>query len=254
MIGSMSRRLAVVLLVLASAVGTAAGATPAAATALSPVQIQLTEPGAPAVCPGGTIVDFEPDPASAPTFMLVNPGPSPCPAGIAQLQNSDTTGGSRGSAVSLPLQASSCSTAQLLFAQVADLLGAPAGVPGAAPTVSIDPTGVCPAADVAFAAVQGALTKVPVVPGSIGLVSQTRLGREVIVAFLEGNPDQPIVVGTVNFPGIAPLGVFLEKEVIVTFQEGDPDQPIVIGTTNPQLFVLVPSATSGVSFIQCVFC
>jgi hypothetical protein len=71
---------------------------------------------------------------------------------------------------------------------------------------------------------------------------------------LEGDPDQPIVIGTVNFIGTAPAGVFLQKEVIVTFLEGDPDQPIVVGSGGAQLFVLVPSATPGVSFTFCRLC
>jgi len=255
MIGSMSRRLAVVLVGLASAVGTVVGATPAGAagTGLLPVQVQLKEAGALAGCPGGSFVNFEPDPTSAPSFMLVNPGPSPCPAGIALVQN---PGASRGSAVSLPLQASSCATAQAIFTQVAGLLGAPVGVPGVAPPpVSIDPTGVCPGADVAFAALQGTLAKVPDVPGSVGLVLQPRFGHEVIVAYLEGNPDTPIVIGSVNSIGTTPTGVFLVKEVIVAFLDGDPDTPIVIGSVNvPQLWVLLPSGTAGVSSISCPLC
>jgi hypothetical protein len=242
---------------LASSVGVAVGATPARATGPSglPVQVQLQEPGALAGCPGGTFVNFEPDPNSAPSFLLVAPGPSPCPAGIALVQNPHATGASPGAAVSLPLQASSCSTAQALFAQIAALLGEPAGVPGVAPPTSIDPTGACPDADAAFSALQGALTTVPVIPGAVGFVLP-RFGFEVIVAFLEGNPDQPIVIGTVNFPGpaTAPAGVFVVKEVVVTFVDGDPDQPIVIGSANPQFFVLVPSATPGVSVIACRLC
>lgn len=256
MIGSMTRGLAVVFVGLATAVGTVVGATPAAAVGRNPVQIKLTERGTLAACPDGTIVNFEPDPSSAPSFMLVNPGPSPCPAGIASVQNPNATDASGSSAVTLPLQASSCSTAQTLFTGFADLLGAPAGVPGVAPPpVSIDPTGVCPAADVAFAAVQSGLASVPVVPGAVGLVSQPVSGHEVIVAFLDGDPDQPIVIGAVSLTGTAPSGLFLEKEVIVAFLDGDPDQPIVVGSVSaPQLFVLVPSATPGVSIIVCRFC
>src|SRR5262249_45702893 len=147
MIGTTTKRIAVVLVGFASAVGMVVVATPARAVGPSslPVQVQLNERGAPAGCPGGTFVNFEPDPTSAASFMLGNPGPSPCPAGIALLQNPDAIGASRGPAVSLPLQASSCSTAQSLFTQVADLLGTPAGVPGIVPAaMSIDPTGVCP--------------------------------------------------------------------------------------------------------------
>jgi len=256
MVGSMSRRIAAVLVGLAVAVGTVVGATPVGATAPLPIQVQLKELGALAGCPGGTFVNFEPDPTAAPSFMLVNPGPSPCPRGIALVQNPDAAGAARGSAVSLPLQASSCSAAQALFAQVADLLGAPAGVPGVAPSpVSIDPTGVCPESDAAFAALQGALSTVPVVPGSVGRVLQPQSGHEVIVAFLEGNPDQPIVIGSVNFTGTAPAGVLVEKEVIVAFLEGDPDKPIVTGSVNvPQLLVLAPSGTLGVSVISCRLC
>jgi hypothetical protein len=258
MIGSMSRRTAVVLVALVSAVGMVVSATPARAAVPNPlpVQVQLNEQGARAGCPGGTFVNFEPDPASAPSFMLVNPGPSPCPAGMALLQNPHAIGASRGSAVSLPLQASSCSAALALFTQVADVLGTPAGVPGIAPAaVSIDPTGICPEVDAAFASVQGALTRVPVVPGSVGIVFQPRSGQEVIVAFLEGDPDQPIVIGSIYLNGTAPTGVFLEKDVIVAFLEGDPDQPIVIGSVDvPRLFVLVSSATPGVSVILCRFC
>jgi hypothetical protein len=255
MVGSMSRGLAVVLVALASAVGTVVVAPPAAAAGLSPVQIQLTERGTLAACPGGTIVDFEPDPTGAPSFMLVNPGPAPCPAGIALVQNPDATGTSGGSAVALPLQASSCSTAESLFTHVADLLGAPGGLPGVAAPVSIDPTGVCPAADVAFAVLQNGLASVPVVPGSVGLVVQPRNGHEVIVAFLEGDPDKPIVIGSVFSTGIAPAGVLVVRELIVAFLDGDPDKPIVIGTaTVPQVLVLVPSQTPGVSVISCRFC
>jgi len=258
MIGSMSGRIAVVSVGLATAVGVVAGAAPARAAVPTqlPVQVQLNEQGALAGCPGGTFVNFEPDPTSAPSFMLVNPGPSPCPVGIALVQNPDAIGASRGSAVSLPLQSTSCSTAQALFTQVADLLGTPAGVPGVAPAaVSIDPAGVCLGADAAFAAVQSALGRVPLVPRSVGLVLAPQRGQDVIVAFLEGDPDQPIVIGSIYFTGTAPAGVFLEKEVIVAFSEGDPDQPIVIGSVDvPQLFVLRSSATPGVSVILCPFC
>jgi len=221
MIRSMGRQIAVVLVGLAGAVGIV-GPTPAGAAAPLPVQVQFKELGALAGCPGGTFVNFEPNPITAPSFMLVSPGPSPCPAGIALVQNPDTTGASRGSAVSLPLQASSCSTAQALFGEVADMLGAPIGVPGvASPPVSIDPSGICPDADGAFAALEGALATVPVVPGSVGLVLQPQSGHEVIVAFLEGDPDKPIVIGSVNVP---------------------------------QVLVLVPSRTPGVSVIACRFC
>jgi hypothetical protein len=253
MIGSARTRISVALVALAIAVSVFVGAAPARATGPGafPVQLQLKEQGALAGCPGGTIVDFEPDPTSVPSFMLVNPGPAPCPPGIAMMQNP----GGTGAAVSLPLQAASCSAAQAIFTQFADLLGAPAGVPGVTPSAAnIDPTGVCPGADAAFAAVPGALAGVPVVPGSRAFVSLPRIGREVVVAFLEGDPDQPIVVGTVSFTGAAPAGAFITREVIVDFLEGDPDQPIVVGTNNPQLFVLVPSPTPGVSVIGCVFC
>jgi hypothetical protein len=258
MIGSRNKRIAVALVGFASAVGILVGATPARAIGPSavPVQVQLNERGALAGCPGGAFVNFEPDPTSAPSFTLVNPGPSPCPPGIALVQDPDGTGASRGSAVSLPVQASSCSTAQAIFTQVADLLGGPAGVPGVAPAAaSIDPTGVCPEADAAFAAVQAALARVPVVPGSRGLVLQPQFGHEVIVAFLQGDPDQPIVIGSLNFTGTAPAGVFFQKEVIVAFVDGDPDQPIVVGSVDlPRVFALVSSATPGVSVILCRFC
>jgi hypothetical protein len=251
MISTMRKRIAVVLLGLVTAIGMVAGATPARAASSNPVQLPLK---ATAGCPGGTIVNFEPDPTSAPSFLLVDPAAAPCPAGIALVEN---PGGARGAAVSLPLQASSCSTGEALFTQVADLLGAPAGVPGAVPPpVGIDPTGVCPAADAAFAAVQGALATVPVIPGAVGVVAQLRIAQEVVVAFLEGDPDQPIVIGTVNFPGpaAAPVGAFILKEVVVTFVDGDPDQPIVTGSGRPQLFVLVPSTTPGVSVTVCRLC
>jgi hypothetical protein len=254
MVGSMSKRIAVGLVALASAVGMVGGAAPARAASQNPVQVQLNTPGAPAGCPGGTFLNFEPDPNSAPSFLLVDPGPVPCPAGIALVQN---PGGSPGPAVSLPLQASSCSTGATLFTQVANLLGAPPGVPGVAPSpVNIDPTGVCPGADAAFAALQGALAGVPAIPGSAGFIAQLLRGQEVVVAFLEGDPDQPIVIGTVNFPGLAasPAGAFILKEVVVAFLEGDPDQPIVTGSSKAQFFVLVPSATPGVSFTVCRFC
>jgi hypothetical protein len=246
------------LIGLATAVWAAVGTAPARASDPTriPVQVRLAEPGGLAACPGGTVVNFEPDPTSAPSFVLVNPGPSQCPAGIALLTNPRTAGSLPGSAVRLPLQASSCSTAQAVFAQVADLLGAPAGVPGVAPSsVNVDPTGVCPDADVAFAALSSALASVPSVPGTAGLVVQPRNGPEVIVAFLEGDPDQPIVIGTINFTGAAPAGVFLEREVVISFVDGDPDQPIVIGVGRvPQLFVLVPSATPGVAAVRCWLC
>jgi uncharacterized protein involved in type VI secretion and phage assembly len=104
-------------------------------------------------------------------------------------------------------------------------------------------------------ALQAALASVPVVPGSVGVVMRPRIGQEVIVAFLQGDPDTPIVIGSINTLGIAPAGLLLQKEVIVAFEDGDPDRPIVIGSVYvPQLVVLVPSDTPGVSDVSCRFC
>jgi hypothetical protein len=210
----------------------------AGASTLGPIQLPLKNPG-PGGCPGGTYVITDPGSAPSPTFVLADPGPSPCPAGIDVLLQPGAGGTPAGQAVALPLTAASCDAGLAVFDQEISLVGGsvPGPVVGGPPPSSADP---CPSGDVAFAALQGALANVPLAPGSVGLLSQPRSGHEVVVAFQEGDPDTPIVIGSVNSTGTAPVGVFIER---------------VPGPANAsQLFVLVPSGTPGVSVITCPFC
>ena len=61
-----------------------------------------------------------------------------------------------------------------------------------------------------------------------------------IVAFVEGNPDTPILIGSVYSAAIAPLGVFVVRNP-------GPGQ-------TPHVFVLVPAGTPGVSVMRCPLC
>src|SRR5581483_5369313 len=221
-------------------VGLAVGTTtPAWAASPGIAKFALTSFGptnhGPQSCPAGAFVAVNPGPQQSPGFLLVQPGPANCPAGIDVLLRPGPLQSPQGEAVALPLTAADCQAGTGLFTQELALIGGnPAGgLPGAA----ADPASACPTGDAAFAALEAALATVPTVapgpgtffyrnPGPTGfnfvtvnpspvqaprvsvLYGQASIGREVIVAFLEGDPDTPILVGSANgTAGVAMLKV-----------------------------------------------
>jgi hypothetical protein len=174
----------------------------------------------------------------SPTFVLADPGPTQCPAGIDVFKDPGPTGAPQGVAVTLPLTADSCQAGIGLFDTELSLLGA--SVPGPSPVGAVPSpaAGPCPDGDVAFAALQAALATVPVqAPGGFVLKDPGPQGAP--GGFVLKDPGPNGVPGvsfayTEDATGAA-TGLYVEKNP---------------GPPGFQLFVLAPSGTPGVSVLK----
>ena len=216
-----------------------------------------------------------------PVVVLASTSAVPATAGAT---NPDPINLAKGGAVALPLTEASCAVGTALFDQEISLIGgtSPGPIAGGPPPSPADP---CPSGDAAFAALQAASANVPVAPGSVAVLSP-RPRHEVVVAFVDGDPDNPIAIGSIHSAATTPLGVFVLRnpgpvalipspsrgvEDVIAFVDGDPDRPIVIGSVPsagtipigvfvlinpgpvahvPKVFVLVRTGTPGVSVPQ----
>jgi large repetitive protein len=200
--------IAVPMLVATGPVVATVGASPAGAAAPGPIQIPLQAASPPGVtCPNGTYVAKSPGPGGSPVFVLQDPGPIQCPAGIDVLVSpgSISAPAPTGQAVALPLTAKSCAAGTALLNEELGMLGS--GTPGMA-TVrhsarrSTGPP--CPSGDAALAALHAALANVPGDPGGTGFITPGSFGLPAVQrAFFTVDPGpavtSPVLTGFSSF-------------------------------------------------------
>ena len=235
----------------------------AAGASVGPVQVPLKDPG-PNGCPTGSYVAVDPGPIQSPFFVLKTPGPSGCAPGIDLLRAPGPVGAPQGIAVGLPLTAADCAQGTALFDTELLLLGAalPGPTPGT-PGASGGSASACPSGDAALSALQAAMANVGVAPGSFGLDKGGSVGPRSLPAVQNPGGYLLVNPGTTPAPALGgiygddrtgtPIG-----EVVVAFLEGDPDQPIVVenlgSSSTPGVSVLRAPGPAGAPTLDAVVC
>jgi hypothetical protein len=255
-----SRRLSGLLSVLVVGLGVTLVPAPADAMNFGPTQVPLSDPG-PAGCPTGNYVATNSGSPSSPFFVLKNPGPGGCAPGIDVLKDPGPSQAPQGIAVALPLAAANCTQGTALFDTELLLLGAPVPGSPAVGSLGLSggPTSVCPGGDAALAGLQAAIANVPSAPGSFGIdlgapvalpAVQNPGGYILVHPGANSGPD----LG--GFYGDTLSRASVGAEVVVDFLEGDPDRPILTSspTATPGTSILKAPGPLGASTLGDVVC
>jgi fibronectin-binding autotransporter adhesin len=235
----------------------------AAGASVGPVQVPLKDPGPPS-CPTGSYVAINPGPSQSPFFVLKTPGPGGCAPGIDFLRTPGPNGAPQGIAVALPLTAADCAQGTALFDTELLLLGGalPGPTPGTIGSSGASGS-VCPSGDAALSALQAAMANIGVAPGSFGLDKGGPVGPRSLPAVQNPGGYLLVDPGTSPVPALGgiygddstgtPIG-----EVVVAFLEGDPDQPIVVenldSSLTPGVSVLRAPGPVGAPTLDAVVC
>ena len=243
---------ALATLLAASAACVAVVNAPAAqAAAIGPVRIPLNDPG-PAGCPTGTYVSANPGPTQSPYFVLKSPGPEGCAPGIDMFGDPGPSSSPQGIAIALPLTATDCAQGTALFDT--ELLTLGASLPGSTAPAG-NTASSCPSGDASLSALQAAIANIGVARGSFGL---DKGGPVALVPPVQGAGGYLLVApGTSQARALG--GVYgltrLGQLVVIAFEEGDPDHPIVLGSpTTPGLTILTYPGLGTSSNLDSVVC
>ncbi len=255
--GTFSRRLGALVPVFLVGLGLALVPAPAGGAAnAGPIQVPLRDPG-PNGCPTGSYVATNPGPISSPYFVLKEPGPNGCAPGTDVLRDPGPQGAPQGIAVALPITAADCTQGTALFDTELLMLGAALPGPSSSPGGPATP---CPSGDAALSNLEAAIANVPVAPGSFGIDAASRVA--LLPAVQNPGGFILVYPGTSSAPGVAgvygdALIAGFGTEVVVAFLEGDPDTPILVSSPSsfaPGVSVLKAPGPSGAPTLDDAVC